>query len=115
MPDCYYEHPLREGGRQALAECLRQTPAGSVSEQIATVRQPTLILWGGKDRLISPELAELFFHHSIAYSQVVMFAKLGHEPQEEEPVATAAVVKKFLGAPNIPLQWAMSARDWLSW
>lgn len=98
LVDRYYELTLREGNRQALAERLRQAPTGSLSEQIAAVRQPTLILWGEKDRLIPPEHAELF-HHSIAGSQVVTFAELGHVPHEEDPAATAAAVKKFLSAP----------------
>ena len=87
----------RAGGA-ALAERLRQVPAGVMAEQIATLRPPTLILGGERDRLIPPEHAEMF-HRRIAGSQVVMFPALGHVPHEEDPVATAAAVKKFLGAP----------------
>lgn len=94
--DRYYELTLRQGNRLAVAERLRQAPAGSMVEQIATVKQPTLILWGEKDRLIPPELAERF-HHDIAGSQVVMFPALGHVPHEEDPAATAAAVKAFVG------------------
>jgi pimeloyl-ACP methyl ester carboxylesterase len=64
-------------------------------EQIASIKQPTLILWGEKDRLILPERAERF-HHDIAGSQVVLFPALGHVPHDEDPVATAKVVKAFL-------------------
>lgn len=93
--DRYYELTLRQGNRVAVTARLRQSPAGNLSERITTVKQPTLILWGEKDRLIPPELGERF-HHDIAGSQLVMFPALGHVPHEEDPVATAAAVKAFL-------------------
>ena len=58
--------------------------------------QPTLIVWGGRDRLIPPSAAHRF-HRDIANSTLVMFDDLGHMPQEEDPVRTVAAVKKFLG------------------
>lgn len=42
--DRYSELILQEGSRQAVAERLRQTSAGSASKQIARARQPTLTL-----------------------------------------------------------------------
>ncbi len=57
---------------------------------------PTLILWGGRDRLIPPEDAERF-HREIAGSTLVMFEDLGHAPEEEDPARTVAAVKRFLG------------------
>ena len=66
------------------------------AERIATLKLPTLILWGGQDRLIPPDNAQRFAK-DIAGSQLVIFDTLGHVPHEEDPVATVAVVKKFLG------------------
>ena len=96
LVDRYYELTLRAGNRLAVAERLRQAPAGILATEIAKVKQPTLILWGGQDRLIPPEHAELF-HRDIAGSQVVLFPALGHVPHEEDPEVTAAAVKAFLG------------------
>jgi len=59
------------------------------------VRQPTLILWGGQDRLIPPDNA-LHFQRDIAGSRLVMFDALGHVPHEEDPAQTVAAVQDFL-------------------
>ena len=95
LVDRYFELTLREGNRQALAE---RFAAGRWAADTARIRQltlPTLILWGGRDRLIPPEYATRF-HRDIAGSRLVMFPGLGHVPQEEDPEATVAAVRDFL-------------------
>jgi len=57
---------------------------------------PTLIIWGGRDRLIPPDDAERF-HRDIAGSTLVVFDDLGHAPEEEDPARTVVAVKRFLG------------------
>ncbi|MBZ0253319.1 MAG: alpha/beta hydrolase, partial [Candidatus Methylomirabilis sp.] len=91
----YYEITLRAGNRGALTERLRQSSRGEDFEKIATIRAPTLILWGGRDRLILPEDAERF-HRDIPGSALVVFDDLGHVPHEEDPARTAEAVRDFL-------------------
>jgi pimeloyl-ACP methyl ester carboxylesterase len=93
--DRYYELTLRAGNRRALGERLRQSPSGEFAAQIKLVHQPTLIIWGGQDRLIPPENAGRF-QKEIAGSRLVMFDDLGHVPHEEDPARTVAAVKAFL-------------------
>ena len=69
---------------------------GEHAERISTLKQPTLILWGGQDRLIPPDTGQQF-KQQIAGSQLVVFDDLGHVPQEEDPVRTVVPVKAFLG------------------
>ena len=69
---------------------------GELARQIKRVGQPTLILWGGKDQLIPPSVAQQFVA-DIDGSQIVTFDDLGHVPQEEEPVRTVGPFKIFLG------------------
>ena len=95
--DRYYELALREGNRAAIAARFAQVQPGEHAAQVATIRQPTLILWGAKDRLIPPENAERF-HRDIAGSQLVVFDGLGHVPQEEDPAITVAAVTSFLAS-----------------
>lgn len=95
LVDLYYDMTLREGNRRALGVRLA-LPRAVGAESIASLRVPTLILWGGQDRLIPPDNARLFAK-DIAGSQLVMFDPLGHVPHEEDPAATVAVLKKFLG------------------
>ena len=95
LVDLYADMALREGNRRALGVRMA-LPRAVGPERIATLTLPTLILWGGQDRLIPPDNAQRFAH-DIAGSQLVVFDALGHVPQEEDPAATVAVVKHFLG------------------
>ncbi len=95
LVDRYYELTLRAGNRAALGERFSQSPGGEFAQQIPSITQPTLILWGGQDRLIPPNNAEKF-KQDIQGSRVVMFDTLGHVPHEEDPAATVAAVQAFL-------------------
>ncbi len=92
LVDRYFDLTLREGNRRALAQRFEQTPSGSGADRIPQLRVPTLILWGGRDRLIAPSDAERF-HHDIPGSRVLVFEELGHVPQEEDATRTVAAVK----------------------
>jgi pimeloyl-ACP methyl ester carboxylesterase len=59
------------------------------------LKLPTLILWGGRDRLIPPSVAQRL-RDDIAGSELVLFDELGHVPHEEDPQRTVAPVKEFL-------------------
>ena len=93
--DRYFELTLREGNRRALATRMQHVVPGENAERIATLKLPTLILWGGRDRLIPPD-AGTYFLQSIAGSRRIVFADLGHVPQEEGPAETVAAVRDFL-------------------
>jgi len=86
----------REGNRRALVERAKQRPTQSFAHRIPELKLPTLIIWGGRDRLLPPDDAERF-HREIAGSTLVMFDDLGHAPEEEDPARTVAAVKEFLG------------------
>ena len=92
--DRYYDLTLRAGNRKALSFRLDQ---GYVSDEakIKSLKLPTLILWGAKDRLIPPESGQNFAR-DIAGSKLVMFEALGHVPHEENAQITLAEVQKFL-------------------
>jgi pimeloyl-ACP methyl ester carboxylesterase len=96
LVDRYFELTLREGNRAALRRRLEQFEPGADAERIATIRQPTLILWGALDRVIAPAAAREF-ERRIPGSRSVVFERLGHVPQEEDPAATLVPVKAFLG------------------
>jgi pimeloyl-ACP methyl ester carboxylesterase len=64
-------------------------------QDIKTLKLPTLILWGGKDRLIPPAYARRFVA-DISGAKLVTFEQLGHVPQEGDPAATLAAVQAFL-------------------
>ena len=95
LVDRHFELALREGNRRALALRLRQMVDGEHVERIASLKQPTLILWGEHDRLI-PLVAGQQFQQMIAGSRLVVLEGLGHVPQEEDPARSVAPVKEFL-------------------
>ena len=95
LVDLYYDMTQRAGNRRALGLRMQQI-VPRAPERIATLKVPTLILWGGQDRLIPPENAQKFAK-DIAGSKLVVFDALGHVPHEEDPAATVAPVKAFLG------------------
>lgn len=95
LVDLYMDMTLRAGNRQALGRRMDQGYTGDVAG-LKTLAVPTLILWGGRDRLIPPEFGQRFAH-DIAGSRLVVFDDLGHVPHEEDPARTVAVVKTFLG------------------
>jgi pimeloyl-ACP methyl ester carboxylesterase len=85
----------RAGNRRALLARAAQRRTGIFAERIPELKLPTLILWGGRDRLIPPDDAERF-HRDIAGSTLAIFEDLGHAPEEEDPARTVAAVKRFL-------------------
>jgi pimeloyl-ACP methyl ester carboxylesterase len=100
--DRYFEITLREGNRRALvqrfqAQAIDQQSVPAGVARIRALKLPTLILWGVRDRLIPPAMAQRF-HADIAGSQLVVFEGLGHVPQEEDPAASVAPVKAFLSS-----------------
>ncbi len=92
----YFELTLREGNRRALAQRLQQLDRGVGAPRIRELKLPTLILWGGRDRLIPPDSARRFAA-DISGSELVMFDALGHVPHEEDPQASVTPVRRFLG------------------
>jgi pimeloyl-ACP methyl ester carboxylesterase len=96
LVDRYYELTLRAGNRAALPKRLRHLPTEASAARLAQIRQPTLILWGGRDQLI-PLAQGQRLHADIAGSQLVVFPSLGHVPHEEDPALTLAAVQAFLG------------------
>jgi pimeloyl-ACP methyl ester carboxylesterase len=98
MVDRYADLTRRDGNRSAMIERSRRGASGTdgLASRIPELKLPTLIMWGGRDRLIPPENAERF-HRDIAGSTLVTFDDLGHAPDEEDPERTVVPVKQFLG------------------
>jgi pimeloyl-ACP methyl ester carboxylesterase len=95
--DRYFELNLRVGNRRALFQRMDQATFGERAPQIRQIAQPTLVLWGERDKMIAPELGAQFCR-DIPRCRLVTFPKLGHVPQEEDPQTTLQTVKTFLGS-----------------
>lgn len=95
LVDRYYDMAVRAGNRRALAQRL-EWPFVDQSEQLGDLRLPTLVLWGGRDRLIPVQFGQRFAH-DIPGARLVVWPELGHLPQLEDPARTVVEVQRFLG------------------
>jgi pimeloyl-ACP methyl ester carboxylesterase len=96
LVDLYSAMTLRAGNRQALGRRIEQGYTGNVA-LLKDIKAPTLILWGGRDRLVPLEVGQRFAR-DIPGAKLVVFDDLGHVPQEEDPARTVAEVRRFLGS-----------------
>ncbi|GAB2499053.1 alpha/beta fold hydrolase [Arenimonas alkanexedens] len=109
LVDRYFELTLRAGNRGAIAERFEQMPLDAHEDEIRDVKQATLVLWGGKDRLIPLKFGERFAR-DLPDAQLVVFDDLGHVPQEEDPVATVRAARTFLAETLSPRDTSDSGR-----
>jgi pimeloyl-ACP methyl ester carboxylesterase len=91
----YHDLVRREGNRRALIRRAVMLPQDFDTERLRTIDVPTLIVWGGLDRLVPPQHADSF-HRDLSRSRVVVFPGLGHVPHEEDPARTVVPVRDFL-------------------
>ena len=97
----YADMARLEGSRQAtadrFAEYASATDWGYVKDHTATLKMPTLILWGDQDHLIPVAMAQVW-RGLIPGSKLVVYPKTGHIPMEEVAPQSAADVRAFLTA-----------------
>lgn len=96
LVDRYHELFLCAGNRRAFILQFQQEPnTNSDAARVRAITIPTLILWGGRDRIV-PVTSAARFHDDIVHSELVVFRELGHAPQEENPVETVKAFEDFL-------------------
>jgi pimeloyl-ACP methyl ester carboxylesterase len=94
LVDRYYDLLLREGNRVAMIDMFSsRRPAQH--QQIASIRKPTLIIWGDKDRLIDVSNAYRF-QQDLPGSMLLIIPGSGHVPMEESPGKVIGAMKEFL-------------------
>ena len=70
-----------------------------IRPKLASIYQPTLILWGAKDPVAPPRDASLL-QKAIRQSSLIFFPTGGHSPMIEQPGPFNQEVWKFLQAPD---------------
>jgi pimeloyl-ACP methyl ester carboxylesterase len=66
-----------------------------IRPKLASIRQPTLILWGAKDPVAPPQDAS-FLKKEIPQSKLILFPDTGHSPMIEHPSLFNQELGKFL-------------------
>ena len=95
LVDRYFELSLRDGNRQALIDRMQMPFDTTRLEQIKSIAQPTLVLWGAQDGLIPVESA-YEFHKDLPNDTLVILEHSGHVPMEEDPEKSLEVVLPFI-------------------
>lgn len=88
--------PLRtRDAHRAIIRTVRRWDAERVSREAHLITQPTLILWGDKDREVPLTDGERL-HRSIPNARFIVFRDCGHLPHEEYPEAFTKLVLDFV-------------------
>ena len=96
MIDRYHDLARYPGSRLATSKRFkgyRDAPRGDLA--VADISQPTLIIWGRDDGLISVASGEKMAR-LMPDNRLEILEETGHLPMEERPIITAAMVAKFL-------------------
>ena len=95
----YLERLRVEGAGDAFYGLSRPTGAAPDQVDLAAIRQPTLLVWGGADALIAAAVGRKSAG-VIPSAQFVEIPGCGHIPMEECPEAFLAAVEPFLASRN---------------
>jgi pimeloyl-ACP methyl ester carboxylesterase len=89
--------PLRtRGTHRAIIRTVRRWDAERVSRDAHLITQPTLILWGDRDREV-PLADGQRLEKEIANARLIVFQGCGHLPHEEYPEEFTRIVSGFIG------------------
>jgi pimeloyl-ACP methyl ester carboxylesterase len=83
------------GARQALLDRMRQTVLVDPRPLLASIRAPTLLVWGERDAMI-PLANSAEYLKAIPNARLAVLPGAGHLPQEESAADSLAVVEAFL-------------------
>jgi pimeloyl-ACP methyl ester carboxylesterase len=89
--------PLRtRGTHRAIIRTVRRWDAERVSRDAHLITQPTLILWGDRDREVPLADGERL-QDEIPNARLIVFRECGHLPHEEYPEEFVELVSEFIG------------------
>lgn len=96
--DIYARNLATNEGRLALLETARNIIPDDVPrliERYRHLKQPTLLIWGRKDKIVRPSTA-ITLNTFIEGSKLIMIDDCGHAPQEERPEIVMPAIRDFL-------------------
>lgn len=97
--DQYHELILRDGNREGIRgffQFVERMNNGRMPIEISGIKQPTLIMWGGRDVWTSTEEMTNNWKRDLPSAKMIIYEKAGHIPMEEIPDETAADADAFL-------------------
>ena len=92
----YYHQPLRTNdGQRAAMRARQQFTQFPVEDKLSGINKPTLIIWGAEDEVI-PLSAGRKMNSLIKNSEMIVYEKVGHIPQEEVPERFLSDIINFI-------------------
>lgn len=91
---CAALHLEMPGWQEAMIAFTKSGGYLTLANQVAQIRQPTLILWGENDDTLGANDAEQF-KQAIAHSQLIWLKHCGHAPHLEQPQIVAQHILEF--------------------
>ena len=95
MIDRYHDLLLYPGNRTATLDRATAPRPPATPAQMASIRVPTLLLWGAEDTLVPPAGARWFATH-IPGSRLAVLPNVGHIPMEEAPDDSVRVLLDWM-------------------
>lgn len=83
-------HALRQTARQIIPENV-----DDIIDRTVNLKLPVLLIWGENDRILPLESGRRL-QEDIQGSELVVIPGVGHDPHEENPVATIQAIADFL-------------------
>ncbi len=91
-----YHLPLNSvNGQRAAAFAVQQWDLYPIEKDLGNINCPTLIIWGAEDEVIPLEKGRKM-NSLIKNSEMIVYEKTGHLPQEETPEKVAKDIKSFI-------------------
>jgi pimeloyl-ACP methyl ester carboxylesterase len=96
-PELVYE-VTSGAGKPGFLSALKALASYDFRDRLPSIEDPTLIVWGRNDRIVSVKGADVY-ERLIPGSRKVIFEQTGHVPMLERPARFNKVVSEFLAAP----------------
>jgi pimeloyl-ACP methyl ester carboxylesterase len=97
VAEAYFELILRDGGQERFLQTLLQFDETALAATIPGITQPTLIIWGARDRVL-PITNAYRIQGQIAGAQLRTLPDAGHLGHEEAPAEVNRLIAEFLAA-----------------
>ncbi|MEO0488763.1 MAG: alpha/beta hydrolase [Cyanobacteria bacterium J06659_2] len=92
---CARLHTACPGWQAALISFTKSGGYNFLSQKVAQIKPPTLVIWGQQDQILGTRDAERF-QTSLPKGQLVWINQCGHVPHLEKPEATAKAILQFI-------------------
>ena len=105
VPLLLFSHELRKfygtPTVRALAQEALAARAALTPEVLGSLKMPTLLLWGGSEKLLPNESLDYFRAHLPAHADIRVVEGFGHIPQMERPAELVSHLVAFADAAGL--------------